>query len=133
MISEQRFRWLWLALAWVALVVGLIGIFVPVMPTSPFLIVAAYAAARGSRRLYFRLLRDKRFGPMIRAWLRHGAIQRSAKVMATLAMAATAAGALWLLPWDYVAWAIVGILTVVVLWLWSRPEPPKHYRASPFR
>lgn len=126
MKTRNRFRWAWLALAWTSLAVGLAGLVVPIMPTSPFLIVAAYAAARGSRRLYFRLVRDKRFGPMIRDWLRHGAINRPAKIMATLAMSVSAVGVLWLSPWIHVAWVIVGILVVVVLWLWSRPDPPRH-------
>ncbi len=124
MEQTSSFRWAWLTLAWISLGIGLVGIFVPVMPTSPFVIVAAYAAARSSRRMYFRLMRDKRFGPMIRAWYRHGAIHRPAKILATVALAISGTGLWWFSPWPVVAWVVIGIMAVVVLWLWTRPEPP---------
>lgn len=94
------------------------------MPTAPFVIVAAFAAARGSRRLHWRLLRDKRFGHMIRDWARHGAIKRSAKVVASVGMSISGAGALWLSPIPWLAWVLVAVLLAVMVWLWTRPEPP---------
>lgn len=124
MSEPIRFRWAWLALAYVSLALGIIGIFVPVMPTSPFVIVAAFAAARGSKRMHFRLLRDKRFGHMIRNWYRHGAVGRSAKWMATIAMSCSAAGMLWLSPDPLLPLVVIGIMLVVDVWLWMRPEPP---------
>lgn len=124
MSDSVRFRWAWLGLAYVSLALGIIGIFVPVMPTSPFVIVAAFAAARGSRRMHFRLLRDKRFGHMIRDWYRHGAIRRSAKWLATVAMSCSAAGMLWFAPDPVLPLIVIGIMLVVAVWLWMRPEPP---------
>lgn len=124
MSEPVRFRWAWLALAYISLVLGIIGIFVPVMPTSPFVIVAAFAAARGSKRMHFRLLRDKRFGHMIRDWYRHGAIKRSAKWVATIAMSCSAVGMLWFAPDPLLPLIVIGVMLVVAVWLWMRPEPP---------
>lgn len=124
MRAQNRFRWAWLALAWLSLGVGLVGVFLPVMPTAPFVLLAAYAAARGSRKLHFRLLRDKHFGPMIRGWYRHGAVPRRAKLCAIAAMFVSATLAWIFLPYRPAAWAVLAIMTLAAAWLWLRPEGP---------
>ena len=58
-------RWAWWLLAWSSLALGLVGIVVPGLPTVPFVLLSAYAAARGSARLHAWLLAHPRFGPMI--------------------------------------------------------------------
>lgn len=65
-------------------VVGLIGVVVPIMPTSPFLLVAAACYARSSDKLYNRLLDNPAFGPMIREWREEGTISNNAKWSAIL-------------------------------------------------
>ena len=119
----SRFRWAWWLLAYVALALGLVGIVVPGLPTVPFVLLSAYAAARGSRRLHARLLADPRFGPMIRDWQSQGAVSRRAKRAATLAMAL--AGLLMFLtaPRWWMAALGTSVMAVVAAWLWSRPEP----------
>ena len=54
----SRLRWAWWLLAWLSLGLGLLGVVLPGLPTVPFILLSAYAAARGSRRLHERLLRD---------------------------------------------------------------------------
>ena len=70
--ERNRFRWAWWLLAYAALGLGLVGIFVPGLPTVPFILLSAFAAARGSTRLEQQLLDDPRFGPLIRDWQRDG-------------------------------------------------------------
>ena len=57
-------RWAWWLLAYASLALGIIGIVVPGLPTVPFVLLAAFAAVRGSERLRARLLADPRFGPV---------------------------------------------------------------------
>jgi hypothetical protein len=89
-------RVLWTALGWVALGLGVIGVLLPVMPTTPFLILAAFAFGRGSPAMRERLLRDRRFGPAIHDWEERGAIRRRHKAMACGFMGASLVGGLLL-------------------------------------
>src|SRR3546814_11452510 len=87
-MTSNRFRWAWWLLAYASLGLGLVGVVVPGLPTVPFVLLSAYAAARGSERLHRWLLAHRVFGPMIVDWQVHGAVSRRAKRRATLATAA---------------------------------------------
>lgn len=124
-VGQATRRLLWWLLAWSALVLGLIGIVVPGLPTTPLVLLAAFAAARGSPRLEAWLAAHPRFGPLIRDWQAHGAVSRKAKWTATIAMAVCAA-ILWVFaPNAWAHWPPVAIMTIVAVWLWRRPEGPR--------
>ena len=116
-------RWLWWLLAWASLALGLLGILLPGLPTVPFVLLSAYAAARGSTRLHAWLLAHPRFGPAIRDWEREGAVRRRAKWLATLMMAISAALVLLLAPVWWIGACATAIMALVATWLWRRPEP----------
>lgn len=127
--DRNRFRWAWWLLAYLSLGVGIVGIFVPGLPTTVFVLVAAWAATRGSERLEQRLLAHPHFGPMIRAWRQHRAVPRRAKWAATWTMLLCAAVLLLVMAAvpSHRAWMVVlpiGCMAVVGTWLWLRPEPP---------
>ena len=119
-----RLRWAWWLLAWASLGLGLVGIVVPGLPTVPFVLLSAYAAARGSERLHARLLAHPRFGPMIRDWQARGAVARRAKWFATATMALASALMFLTAPRWWMAASGTAIMVVVGAWLWRRPEPP---------
>ena len=75
----------------VALGLGIAGIFLPLLPTVPFVLLAAFCFARSNEQWERRLLDHRLFGPHIRAWRRSGAISRRGKAAAALAFAASAA------------------------------------------
>ncbi|WP_300974880.1 YbaN family protein [Sphingomonas sp. LHG3406-1] len=114
-------RILYLALGFVALALGFIGLFLPLLPTVPFVILAAFLFSKGSKRLEARLVGHPRFGPAIRAWRANGSISRRGKRSAYVALAASAAVGLWLLPWPLMLVpALVGVTCAA--WISRRPE-----------
>ncbi len=128
-VARRRFRWAWWLLAYAALGLGLLGVVLPGLPTVPFILLSAWAAAQGSERLHRWLLAHRDFGPMIRDWHEHGAVTRRSKWLATGAMLASAA-LLLVLAWatGYSRWWAVALpiacMAIVGTWLWLRPEPP---------
>ncbi len=113
----------WWLLAYASLGLGLIGIFLPGLPTVPFVLLSAFAAARGSNRLHAWLLAHRQFGPMIRDWQRHGAVSRRAKRLAIAMMAISALLMLVFIPNRWLALPGIVVMAVVGVWLWRRPEP----------
>jgi uncharacterized protein len=129
MSERSRFRWAWWLLAYLSLGIGIVGLFVPGLPTTVFVLIAAYAASRGSDRLHRYLLQHPRFGPTIRHWQASGAVSRRAKWAASWAMLVCAGVLLAIMlstgshRWWMAALPIACMATVAA-WLWSRPEPP---------
>jgi len=81
-------RALWLCLGCLMLALGVIGAFLPVMPTTIFLILAVGCFSRSSPRLEKWLLDSPTYGPSLRAWREQGAVSRKGKTYASLGMAA---------------------------------------------
>jgi uncharacterized protein len=112
-----------LLLALACLLLAAIGVVLPGLPTTPFVLVAAWAAARGSARLHRWLHQHRLFGPMIHDWEAERAVSRRAKLTALATMLLCA---LVLLVWAPQRWVVIGgivSMTVVGAWLWRRPEP----------
>jgi uncharacterized membrane protein YbaN (DUF454 family) len=79
-------RRVYLVLGFVFIALGFVGAFLPVLPTTPFLILATSCFARSSPRLENWLLSHPRFGPALRAWRERGAIPLRAKLLALAGM-----------------------------------------------
>jgi uncharacterized membrane protein YbaN (DUF454 family) len=116
-------RQLLLLLACISLATGIIGIFVPGLPTTVFVLLAAWAAARSSSRLYGWLLYHRLFGPMIINWHQGGFVSRRVKWSASISMLLCALIAYWLISQPWVQLLAIGSMLVVCIWLWLRPEP----------
>lgn len=84
-----RAKWLYWLIAVLALALGLIGVVLPLLPTTPFLIVALWAASRCSPRLAAWLENHPTMGPLLRNWRDHRAIPKTAKWLACLMMTAS--------------------------------------------
>ena len=81
-------RILWIILGFLSIACGIAGILLPLVPTTPFFLLAALAFARSSPRLHNWLVTHPRLGPPITDWRAHGAINRRAKIMAVLSLSA---------------------------------------------
>lgn len=80
--------WAWRSLGGVSLFLGAIGVVLPLLPTTPFVILAAFAFAKSAPALHAKLLANPTFGPMISTWQAKGAIAPRHKAMAVGMMAA---------------------------------------------
>ncbi|MDO8386496.1 MAG: YbaN family protein [Polaromonas sp.] len=123
-------RWLLIGLALTSLVLGIVGLFLPVLPTVPFILLSAWAAARSSPKLLAWLEAHSAFGPMLSEWRRGGVVRRRAKWLATLTMSGSAIIMLLTFPKPWVALAAITVMACVLVWLWRRPET---YRDSQLR
>lgn len=89
-------RALYLSVGFLSLTLGIIGAFLPLLPTTVFVLIAAYCFARSSERFYTALLSNKHFGPMIRDWQTHRCISRQSRtyaiVLIVLSFGVTTAG-----------------------------------------
>ena len=116
-------RIIWLLVGLAAVAVGAVGVVLPLLPTTPFLLVAAYAFARSSERLNRWLREHPTFGPLINNWHRDGSIDRKAKRAAIVVIVATPVVS-WLLdvPFWVVACQIV-VLSASAVFILTRPSP----------
>ena len=102
-----------------ALLLGVIGVFLPVLPTTPFILVAAACYARASESFYRRLLANSTFGPLIIEWRRHRSIPYRIKLIAITMMSLTICASIWTLsavPWLQWTLAFIGLFTAILLW-----------------
>lgn len=121
---NQIVRLFWMAGGLLSLAAGIVGIALPLLPTTPFLLLAAYCFARGSKRLHDWLVHHPRLGPPIHDWQRHGAISRRAKQLAMASIVAVLAlSYLFGAPTRVIIIQIV-VLSAVSLFILTRPAPP---------
>lgn len=120
--SPKRIFWLCLGLLCLAL--GTIGAFIPLLPTTSFMLVAAFSFAKSSPRLHRWLLSHKMFGPLILNWNMYGAVSLNAKIMSLVSMVfILGLSAAFKIP----LWVIglqAALIGCVSLFLWTRPAPP---------
>jgi len=112
-----------LVLAYFFLVIAIVGIFLPGLPTVPFLLLTAWFAARGSDRLHAWLYGHPHFGKLLINWEQQGSVSRASKVLAVLML---------IISWTviflrtdniYVLAGAAVLFFAVAVYLISRPEP----------
>ncbi len=115
-------RFVWIFLGLVSLAAGVIGAALPLLPTVPFLLLAAFCFARSSPHLHAWLLHHRTLGPPIADWQRRGAISRRGKCLASGSIVLAFVLALL---FGAPAWALavqVPALVCVAAFIWTRPD-----------
>ncbi|SFY21344.1 MULTISPECIES: YbaN family protein [unclassified Pseudomonas] len=117
-------------LAYASLAIGLIAIVVPGLPSTEFILLAAWAATRGSPRLSAWLENHRWFAAILRTWRNGKVIARRAKFGATASMLLCAGLMLALLDHRWPVYLALLGMGLGNLWIWSRPERPPDKDAS---
>ena len=112
-----------LILAYLFLALALVGVVLPGLPTVPFLLLAAWFAAKGSERLHSWLYAHPHFGKLLIDWEQQGAISRTSKVSAIVLIALS-----WIIMFSIIdnGWlrgAITVMFILVITFISTRPEP----------
>ena len=117
-------RAIWFSGGLLSLALGALGVVLPLLPTVPFAILAAFCFARSSDRLHDWLVHHRRFGPAIRDWRANGAISRRGKKAATFSVviAFGISVGLGVAAWAMALQAVA--LAGVMLFVWTRPDGP---------
>ena len=131
--SSRIMRPLWYVVGWTALALAAAGAILPLLPTTPFLLVAAWAFGKCSHRWRRWIHNQPTFGPLVKAWERHGVIPIWGKVAALGTMATSFV--ILCLSGRLPLWALILIgatLTAVAAYIVSRPgRPPETAPAPP--
>lgn len=115
-------RVIWLFAGGLSVSLAAVGAFLPLLPTVPFLLLAAICFSKSSERLHLWLVQHDRFGPQIKAWKNSGSISRPSKQMASLSVLATMGISLLLgLGWHILVIQAIALVCVMVF-IWSRPS-----------
>ncbi|OQW42108.1 MAG: hypothetical protein A4S08_01525 [Proteobacteria bacterium SG_bin4] len=122
-LHESPFvRLLYLGAGFLALLLAVLGAILPVLPTTPFVLLAAACFARGSERFHRKLLENRIAGPIIREWQLYHSIPPRVKRWAYLLMAISFGSSILIVPelWQKVMLVVIG--SVLAFYLWRIPE-----------
>ncbi|ATO32086.1 DUF454 family protein [Dickeya dianthicola] len=104
-----------------AVVLAALGVVLPLLPTTPFLLLAAWCFARSSPRFHYWLLYRSWFGGYLRHWQQHRALPPGVKTKAVLVIIATFALSLWLVEISWVRGLLLLILVVLLTFMLRLP------------
>lgn len=122
----------YLSMGVLSLATGLAGLVLPLLPSTVFVLIAAWAFARSSERLHARVLAHPRFGPAVRAWQAHGAIPTQAKRLALLGLGLSLlVGMVTLGGRPLSLGLVVVVIAAVAVFVLSRPDAPRRDPSRP--
>lgn len=106
---------------WLAVALGTLGVVLPLLPTTPFILLAAWCFARSSPRFHHWLMYRSWFGGYLRYWQRYRAMPPGAKPRAVVFILITFAVSLWLVQMTWVRVLLLLILGALLLFMWRIP------------
>ncbi len=116
-------RWLWIVAGIISLLLATLGVVLPLLPTTPLVILAAFCFSKGSTRLHQWLHHNRFFGPMLQDWETYGVIRAKSKIMATVAIVILFSLSLYLTA-IHVVWKILLLVLALAIlcFIWTRPS-----------
>ncbi|WP_340149225.1 YbaN family protein [uncultured Sneathiella sp.] len=130
-MRQQTKKILLLLIGWFFVALGTIGLFLPVLPTTPFLLISLWAFSQSSERFHDWLYNHRVFGPPLQDWSRYGVIPLRAKIVAigTMAISATLVIIFSSTPW-YGITAMLLLMGIGAGFILTRPSRPKNQDAA---
>ena len=122
----MKFRkYTYIALGWLSFATGFIGIFLPLLPTVVFWIIAVWLWSKGSPELMEKVYQHPKYGAQIKAFMLHGVVSRNGKTAAVISMSISYVLFQLIAKPGFIAGIGVAIiLSVIALWLITRAEQP---------
>lgn len=120
----SRFRFFWLVAGLLFVAIAMVGVVLPLLPTTPFLLVATYCFARSSERLNRWLLNHPTFGPLIDNWNRYGSIDRKSKRISIIVIVLTPIITVLIGVPMWALAAQIAVLACSATFILTRPNPP---------
>ena len=125
------YKALYCSLGWLFFAIGVIGAFLPVLPTTPFMILALWMFSKGSQRFHNWLYNHKFFGPPLQRWHEHRVIPRTAKLMSVSMISLSFAFMLMYSPSPWWLHLLTGLLMAYGAWfVLTKPSEPPPERAA---
>lgn len=118
-------RLMWNTAGFASFGLGAVGAVLPLLPTVPFMLLAAFCFARGSERFHDWLINHPTFGPAIGDWRAHGAISRKGKFWAVVAISGALAMSLLIGVRPMVLGLQAAVMSCVLLFILTRPDGPR--------
>jgi len=120
--EDKDMRTIWFILGSISLILGIVGIILPLLPTVPFFLLSAFFFARSSQRVHNWLINHKIFGKMIRDWNERAAISIKAKYLATLSIGLVLVLSIVMDVKLMVIYIQIVVLSMALLFIWTRPN-----------
>lgn len=120
-MRDKLFKGLLMAVGWLSVVLGVLGIFLPLLPTTPFLLLAAACFVRSSPKFYQWLIQHPKLGRYILAYLEGSGIPKRAKIITIMMIAATMSFSIYLVPLIWVKYLLAGIGVCVSVYILRQP------------
>jgi uncharacterized membrane protein YbaN (DUF454 family) len=126
MLSRKTKKHIYMAAGFFSLGLGFIGALLPVMPTTPFLIIAAFFFSRGSKKWHHWLMHHPVMGRTLRDWDYHGVVRMRAKATASILITISLATTFIFVPLQIAVKAVIAVtLGCALLFIWTRPSVPR--------
>jgi uncharacterized protein len=120
---QKTWRWLLIGCGILALLLGMVGIFMPLLPTTPFVLLAAFFFSKGSARLHRWLVEHPKFGCYIRDWEAEQVIPPIGKYASTVMMVPSVSLVILTREIPWFLDALMAATVAAVLWfIWTRPS-----------